>query len=133
VSSNLDLVRSIYADWERGDFSRSDWADPEMEFVYADGPDRTSGRGPAAMWVAWRDFLSAWRDHRAVAEEYRELDDGGILVLTAFSARGRSSGIELAQVLARGASLMHIREGRVKKVVLYFNRDRAFADLRLEG
>jgi hypothetical protein len=102
MSANLDLVRSIYADWERGDFSRFDWADPEMEFIYADGPEPVSGRVPPAMWIAWRDVLSAWRDHRAVAEEYRELDDGGILALTVFRGRAQVSGIELTNALARG-------------------------------
>jgi hypothetical protein len=57
---------------------------------------------------------------------------GRILTLTAFSARGRSSGIEIAQVMARGASLFEIEDGRVTKVILYFNRDRALADLGLE-
>jgi ketosteroid isomerase-like protein len=132
MSENLDLVRSIYADWERGDFSRFDWADPDMEFVYADGPEPVSGRGHDAMWVAWRGVLSAWQDHRATAEEHRQLDDGSILTLTSFGGRGVASGIELPHGLARGASVMHIRDGRVARIILYMDRDRALADLGLE-
>ena len=32
-SANMDLVRSIYLAWERGDYSSTDLQHPEIEFV----------------------------------------------------------------------------------------------------
>jgi len=131
ASANVNLVRSIYADWACGEFSGTEWADPEIEFVIADGPSPSSQHGRRAMAEAWGDVLSVWQDYRAVAEGYCDLDDGRVLVLAAFSARGRTSNIQVSQVLARGVSLMHVHDGKVTKLVLYFNRGHGLADLGL--
>jgi ketosteroid isomerase-like protein len=132
MSENLDLVRSIHADWERGDFSSTDWAHPEIEFVFADGPDPGSWTGLEAMAEVWRGQLRLWEDYRSVAEAYRDLDDGRVLVLTGFRGRGKTSGLEAAEVSMSGAGLFHMRDGVVTRLVLYWDRARALTDLGLE-
>jgi hypothetical protein len=74
MSENLDLVRSIYADWERVDYFSS---------------------------VAWARLRG----------------------------RGTTTGVE---VNTEGGNLFHIRDGKVTRLVLYWDRDLALADLGLE-
>jgi ketosteroid isomerase-like protein len=130
MSANLDLVRSIYADWERGDFRKADWADPEIEFVLADGPEPGSCKGIAAMADAWSSRLSAFDDLRVTAREYRELDEDHILVFLRQFGRGRSSGVVIDD-MGQLATVFHVRNGRVTRLVLYVDSDRALADLGL--
>ena len=131
MSANLDLVRSIYAAWERGDQSSVEWAHPEIEFVMVGGPSPGTWTGLAGIAEAARDFVSAWEDLRTEAEEYRELDDEQVLVLDHRSGRGKTSGLELSQIRTQGAHLCHIRDGKVTRLVRYMDRDRALADLGL--
>jgi len=131
ASANLDLVRSIYAAWECGEFNSTDWADPEIEWVWPDGLTPGSQNKLADIGEGWRDFLSTWEEWRVAADEYRELDGERVLVLAQFSGRGKTSGLELGQIRSKGASLFHVRDGKVTRLVLYFDAERAFADLGL--
>jgi ketosteroid isomerase-like protein len=132
MSENLDLVRSIYAAWERGDFSSAEWAHAEIEYVWADGPAPGSWTGLAGMASAARGIFNAWEDYRVEAEEYRELIGDRVLVFTRMSGRGKASGLELEQMRTTGATVFDLRGGKVTRHVYYWNRDRALADLGLK-
>jgi ketosteroid isomerase-like protein len=131
TTGNLDLVRSIFASWERGDAAPTGWVHPDVEFVIADGPAPGSWRGLGGMEEARRDWLSAWDELSVAAEEYRELDDGTVLVFTRLTGRGKTSGMDLGQMRAEGASLFQLSDGRVTRLVRYYDRARALADLGL--
>jgi ketosteroid isomerase-like protein len=134
MSENLDLVRSIYAAWERGDFGSAEWADPEIEFVIADGPDPGRWDGLAGMAMAFRDRVSVLADFRPEAEEFRNLDDERVLaLLRAAGGRYKTSGHEVVRFGAIGANVFQLQDGRVTRLVVYLDRDRALADLGLEG
>ena len=131
AASNLDLVRSIYAAWERGDYSAVDWVDPDIEYIHPDGPEPGHWTGLAGMRTAARERLSAWDNYRPEAEDYRELDGDRVLVLIRFRGRGKTSGLDLERMRPKGATLFHVHGGKVTKIVQYLNRDRALADLGL--
>jgi ketosteroid isomerase-like protein len=121
----------MYSASERGDYSSADWAHPQMELVFADGPSPGTWSGLAAVAEGWRKFLSTWEELSAKAEDFRELDDERVLVLVRYQGRGKTSGMELQQIGARGAAVFHVRGGKVTKQIVYFDRERAFADLGL--
>jgi ketosteroid isomerase-like protein len=128
-SASLELVRSIYAAWEQGDFSSAEWADRDIEYVVVDGPEPGRWRGLEAMAEGWRSWLRGWTDFRAEPDDFLFLEGDRILALVRNSAIGRTSGLELEQRSV--ANLFELRDGKVVRLVIYLERQHAFAELGL--
>jgi hypothetical protein len=54
-----------------------------------------------------------------------------VLVSIQASGRGKTSGLDLGQMSRTAACLFDIRDGKAIRLVNYWNRDRALADLGL--
>ncbi len=54
-------------------------------------------------------------------------------MLHGWSGRGKSSGLELGLMRAKAATLFQVRGGKVSSLVIYFDRERAVADLGLSS
>jgi ketosteroid isomerase-like protein len=125
LSENLELVKSIYAAWERGDFSATDWADPEIEFAMVGALIEGRWRGMAEMAEAWRAMLRSWVDLKAIPSDIRELDENRVLVFLQNSGRGRASGIPVEQIAAKSANVFEVRNGKVTRLTIYWDREDA--------
>lgn len=112
--ANLELVRSILASWERGDYSSTEWQHPEIEFVIVDGPSPGNWTGAEGITKGWGDFLSAWDGFHTEVDEYRELDGERVLVLVRFGGRGKTSGLAVDQMRSKSAGVAHFRGGEAK-------------------
>ena len=125
---NVELVRSICSAWERGDYSSAEWAHPDIEFVIADGPTPGRWQGLAGMAEGWRTWLGTWEDFRQDVQEVREVEDDVVIVLFRGYGRGKATGVDLAQLRHTSAGVFHLRDGKVTRFEVYFDRERALAD-----
>jgi hypothetical protein len=126
---NLELVRSIYERWERGDFSSVEWADPEIQYSAPGGVYEGVQRGIEAMGRAWADWLAQFEEFESHAVEYLENEDQ-VVVLTRFGGRGKGSGVPITEI--PGAARFRIREAKVVELGIYTDPDWALRDAGIE-
>src|ERR1700737_3671403 len=93
--ANVDLVRSIYAAWERGEYGSVAGAHPGIEFVIADGPSPGHWTGLAGMSEGVRTWLSPWEALHQEAVEYRESEGGRVFALHRYTGHAKRSGLDL--------------------------------------
>ena len=111
---NVEVVRSILADWAEGDYSSIEWADPDITFRGGDGRE---SRGLNALEQEWREFLSAWDHFATTPERFIDVGDDRVLVLIRFEGRGRASGAPATAFT--GGQLFTLREGEVVRLELF--------------
>ena len=118
---NVEIVRSIYERWEKGDFSATEWAAPDIDFTTA---DQRGGSGTDVMANIWGDLLQTMDDFAVVPDQFLEVGDDRVLVLARFRGRGRGSGAPVRDLF--GGSLFTLnQEGKVVRLTLFTDRERA--------
>jgi ketosteroid isomerase-like protein len=118
---NVEMVKLLFARWNEGDYSSTEWADPDIAFVMKT-PGGGTSHGVEAMAESWGDFLRAWERFQGVPQ--RVIDAGSqVLALNEFGGRGSVSGVPIKGM--RGAALFTFEAGKVVRLVLFTDWDEA--------
>jgi ketosteroid isomerase-like protein len=126
---NVEIVRRVYDDWMRGDFTGGEVFHPEVEFAMTDWPEGSATRGREEMARAWQAALRAWDDFVAVPGEV--LDAGEhVVVITQVTGRGKNSGLEAR---ATTATMWTFEAGKVVRLGLYWDSEKALEAAGLSG
>ena len=122
---NVEIVRRIYAEWERGNFAAAvEWFDPEITFetFMPDASENVIAHGLVEIDAFTRTWFSQWRNYRVLADEVREVGDDKVLVAGRQAATGRHSG---AEVESPGFTVWTFRRGKVIKLLAHYDREKA--------
>jgi ketosteroid isomerase-like protein len=122
-AQDVELLRGLYENWAKGDYSRADVFSPDIELsIEDDFPDVMIEPGLAGLRSAMRMWFSSWeRPFTIVAHEFLDLGEQVVVSIT-WSAVNKASG---TRVERPGAHLWRLRDG--KAVSLKLCRDRAEA------
>ncbi len=119
--ANVELLRSVYAQTARGDFTVYSLLPDDLELVIAPQmPDAGTYRGEHA-----RRWLRAWVDSfDGLKLKAVELTDAGERVLTEFVQRGSPRNSD-APIALRSWAVTTFQEGALKRIELFMARGEA--------
>ena len=116
----------MYEEWARGDFSRTDIFDPDIEQRGYGWPEVRATRGLEGLSSHMTGWLESWeRPFVIKADEFIEAGDR-IAVLIRWQGRGKGSGMALE---SEGAHLWTFRDGKAVRYEVYRSREDALATL----
>lgn len=126
AEGNSEIVRRLYARWERGELDTPEFFDSEVEHsrIGSELPGINGDwRGMEEFGVAMTDYLDALADLRIEAEEVIDLGGERVLVLARQTAKGKTSGLPFEHEFG---DLFTFRDGKILRYVSYWDRGEAF-------
>src|SRR5262245_50490537 len=125
---NVEVVRRAFEAFNRtfneGTPDYWDWLDPEVEWVpmsaLLDGT-RYHGHDGVRQWM--EEFKRDWISYEVRPERHLSLDDGRVLTLGTWRARGRGGGVLLD--FQQATWLHEFRNGKVVRLQTFTDRKKA--------
>ena len=120
---NVEIVRRLFAHWERGDFwTMADAYDPEVEWHWSrHGTALVGGesyRGLAEVAAAMRNWLADWEWFSVAGEKFIDVDDR-VVVFTRIHARLRDGR---GEVHDQQTNVVTVRAGKIARIESYDDR-----------
>jgi ketosteroid isomerase-like protein len=128
---NVNALRVVYAEWERGNLRAGrDLLDEQVESVWpTEFPGGGVYHGAAGHERAMREWLSPWENFMLEAEGFSDADDC-VVVPFRVRARGRESGVDVDR---RWAHIWTMRDGRAVRFEVSLDPEGALKAAGLEG
>lgn len=125
--SEAELVRSILAAWERGDWRATPGLLADDVQMTASQPEgQLEARGPEATVRFMAQFLADWERYWLELHELEARGNGRYLATATQRGIGRASGVEIT---APAVIAITMRDGLMAQVEFHFEREAGLAAL----
>ena len=123
---NVELVRDLYSQWERGNFWSAEMYAPDVEWHWSSAARALRGgsasyKGLDEIGAAMREWVREWGWWSITAEKLIDAGDC-VVVLTTLHARLKDGR---GEVHDHGADVITLREGRIVRMEIFDTPDEA--------
>jgi ketosteroid isomerase-like protein len=128
---NVEVVRGIYAEWERGRFQAAlPLFDPEITFetFMPDATENIVVQGLEEIKAFMHDWFGQWRGYRVIGDDFRPVGSDQVFVAGRQAGVGFHSG---AEVESPGFTVWTFRAGKVIKLLAHYDRAQALKEVGL--
>ena len=117
---NVEVVRSLYSEWEKGRFWSVDLYAPDVEWRWSSAAKAVRGgaasyKGLEEIGAAMREWVREWGWWSISAEEFVDAGDR-VVVMTTLHARLKDGRGEVHE---QGADVITLRDGKVVRMEVF--------------